>query len=426
MGRDSLYVDLDWPSSTATDSSQSTSKVKKTKIRIGNTHLESLAGRGDRVRPNQVESISSFLSCQGISGGLVGGDMNAISPSDAQLAEKNGLSDAWIMLRKSGSKGEEEAEEGKVQADESLGHTWGHQPPTVFPPGRLDKVLFNGCLKVESMERIGLVDESLEKTLARFKKPADIPDIHKVERAYVPAFLTPEWLQGCYEWAIEEPGVGPVPPYPPKLFELIEDQLLKSNLSESMDLETGLPHDIGDFNKTLTLPATSTLVEITSLTEIGHSAFQLDQIRKAREERIQAGLDEYGEGEEDADIEIEGEGPMPKYPRGMLSFVLSDGKTSFKACEYRTLPDLSLVRTPLGFKMHLKNVRVVRGVAHLEPKNVTLLGGHSDLQALTSYHFRQNLRQRMNLPPEPMPEQADENAAGAIPPPPPPAGAPPV
>ncbi|KAJ2925803.1 hypothetical protein H1R20_g11292, partial [Candolleomyces eurysporus] len=219
--------------------------------------------------------------------------------------------------------------------------------------------------------------------------------LHWIDQKYPKPRVDREWLQGCYEWAVEEPGVGPVPPYPPKLFELIEDQLLKSNLSESMDLETGLPHDIGDFNKTLTLPATSTLVEITSLTEIGHSAFQLDQIRKAREERIQAGLDEYGEGEEDADIEIEGEGPMPKYPRGMLSFVLSDGKTSFKACEYRTLPDLSLVRTPLGFKMHLKNVRVVRGVAHLEPKNVTLLGGHSDLQALTSYHFRQNLRQRM-------------------------------
>ncbi|RXW22847.1 hypothetical protein EST38_g3013 [Candolleomyces aberdarensis] len=156
MGRDSLYVDLDWPSSTPIDSSQPTSEVRKIKIRIGNTHLESLAGHGDRVRPKQVESISSFLSCQGISGGLAGGDMNAISPSDAQLAGKNGLNDAWIVLQKSRSEAED-AEGGKAQEeDDTLGHTWGYQPLTVFPPGRLDKVLYSGCLKVESMERVGV------------------------------------------------------------------------------------------------------------------------------------------------------------------------------------------------------------------------------------------------------------------------------
>ncbi|RXW18567.1 hypothetical protein EST38_g7286 [Candolleomyces aberdarensis] len=183
-----------------------------------------------------------------------------------------------------------------------------------------------------------------------------------------------------------------------------------------MDHETGLPLDICDLNKNQVTPDTPTLVEIISLTEIGYSAFQLDQVRKVREERIKAGSDEYEEGEEDADTEIEGEGPMPKYPRAMLSFMLSDGKTSFKACEYKSLPELSLVSTPLGFKMHLKSVKVVRGVAHLEPSNVTLLGGHSGLQALKSYYFRQNLRQRMGLPIEPIPEQADQNAAGVLPP----------
>lgn len=119
MGRDALYIDLNWAK----------------KVRIANTHLESLPGHGDRVRPAQMQSISEFLSSPGISGGLVGGDMNAISPSDATIHEAAGLTDAWL-------------------GDE--GDTWGYQPPTVFPPGRLDKVLFKGCLKVERIERVGI------------------------------------------------------------------------------------------------------------------------------------------------------------------------------------------------------------------------------------------------------------------------------
>lgn len=211
---------------------------------------------------------------------------------------------------------------------------------------------------------------------------------------------------------MQQEGVVPIPPYT-KALEAIQDQLLKSSLVDSMDPNSGLPQDIGDFKKTVTLPGVPTLVEIISLTEVGYSAFQLDQVRKAREERIRAGLDEYGEGDEEADLEVEGEGPLPKYPRSMLSFTLTDGKTTFKAFEYKPLPELSLVRTPLGFKVYsipplknpkeftvarqlqLKNVKIVCGVAHLEPDSVVLLGNQSDMNDLKEHRFKQNLRERM-------------------------------
>lgn len=116
---------------------------------------------------------------------------------------------------------------------------------------------------------------------------------------------------------------------------------------------TGLPlhitqTDHREANTRLTGPPI--LVEIVAMTEISSSAYQLEQIRAAREERIRLGqTDSDDEGE--ADLEVEGEGPMPKYPRGMLRFDLSDGATRFNAIEYRPLPELVLGKTELGFKV---------------------------------------------------------------------------
>ncbi|KAF6754381.1 hypothetical protein DFP72DRAFT_898914 [Ephemerocybe angulata] len=257
--------------------------------------------------------------------------------------------------------------------------------------------------------------------------PAEV--VQWVNRNFPKPRVDHDWLQGCYEWAITLDGVRP---NSQELFDTIRTQLLKSNLSESLDSTDGLPQDIGHFNTKVTLSGVPTLVEIISLSEVGSSAFQLDQVRKGREDRIRAGgFDENGEGDEEADLEVEGEGPLPKYPRSMLSFVLSDGTTQFQAMEYKPLPQLSLVQTPLGFKLQLKAVRFICGVANLEPDNVILLGGDSELNQHKDYHLRQNLRERMGLPNEPMPEfedgegENDENGgAGAPGPPPPPPQAP--
>jgi len=98
------------------------------------------------------------------------------------------------------------------------------------------------------------------------------------------------------------------------------------------------------------LPGPPVLVQIVEITDIGVSAFQLEQIRAAREERILAGVGDE-ENEEDGDIEVEGEGPMPKYPRGTLHFQVSDGAIIFEAMEYRPIPQLGLGTTKLGYKV---------------------------------------------------------------------------
>ena len=60
------------------------------------------------------------------------------------------------------------------------------------------------------------------------------------------------------------------------------------------------------------------------------------------------------EGDEDA---TEDEGPVPKYPRGMLRLELSDGFTTVEAVEYRSIPQLRLGVTPLGYKVCVGQLR---------------------------------------------------------------------
>ena len=118
---------------------------------------------------------------------------------------------------------------------------------------------------------------------------------------------------------------------------------------------TGLDVHIDKYTGNLRGPPV--LVQITELTDIGISAFQLEQVRAAREERIMAGVGDE-EGEEDGDVDVEGEGPMPKYPRGTLRFKLSDGVTTLRAMEYRPLPQISLGPTPLGYKVKILSIDI--------------------------------------------------------------------
>ena len=89
------------------------------------------------------------------------------------------------------------------------------------------------------------------------------------------------------------------------------------------------------------------------MTEIGHSAFSLQNVRQARIERADlAGL--AGEEGEDQDGG-EDAGSVPKYPRSMLRFQLSDGTRILEAIEYRKIPQFELGVTPLGCKASFPN-----------------------------------------------------------------------
>jgi tyrosyl-DNA phosphodiesterase 2 len=152
MGRDALHVDIQVPTPP---SSNEQDKI----YRFTNVHLESLRGHGDIERVEQMEGISRHLSTGGIRGGVVGGDMNAIAPSDADLPAQFGLKDAWLGIHQDTRKVvqdrlEDELVENNKESEED--YTWGYQPPCKFPPNRLDKILLKGNIVAEAIERVGV------------------------------------------------------------------------------------------------------------------------------------------------------------------------------------------------------------------------------------------------------------------------------
>ncbi|KAK0450248.1 hypothetical protein EV421DRAFT_1323816 [Armillaria borealis] len=159
-----------------------------------------------------------------------------------------------------------------------------------------------------------------------------------IERTYPRPRVDPEWLQACYDWVLEDKQLNPTTDIQ-QILKHVEEQLLCSNLQDSMFQGTGLPADITNPETQHTVVAGPVLVEIVSITDIGVSAYNLNKIRITRDERIAAGEQEVGEG----DVEVEGEGPIPAYTRSMLRMDLSDGTIILKSMEYRPLKDLTLV-----------------------------------------------------------------------------------
>lgn len=108
-----------------------------------------------------------------------------------------------------------------------------------------------------------------------------------------------------------------------------------------------------------------TLFQITSITEIGSSAFQLQTVAEQRKDILSGQtlirrMDD--EVEDNAEEEMH-KGKLPVYSRGMLKLELSagDGRV-IKAIEYRRIGELRLGETSLGAKLLSQNVKVLRGI----------------------------------------------------------------
>lgn len=114
---------------------------------------------------------------------------------------------------------------------------------------------------------------------------------------------------------------------------------------------TGFPANVSNM-KHERIKGPPILVEIISMTEIGHSAFNLLNVRQTRIDRADlAGMDRGDEEEEEGYQDPDDEAPIPAYPRSMLKLFLSDGSVTIPAMEYARLPDLILGETPLGSKV---------------------------------------------------------------------------
>lgn len=144
MERDALFVDVTVPA---------TSK----KIRLGNTHLESLV-LDPPLRPSQMRLAAKYLHAdEELAGAIIAGDFNAIQPFDSSLHSDNNLKDAYLEL------GDREGGED--------GFTWGQQAlPALrerFGCSRMDKAYFcGGGIKLQAFERFGIdieVDEGKKR-----------------------------------------------------------------------------------------------------------------------------------------------------------------------------------------------------------------------------------------------------------------------
>ena len=145
MSRDALFIDL--------DCSDGRSRSRNSRIRLGNTHLESLAANPP-LRPAQVALASRLLKHGSVHGGVLVGDFNAIQDFDRTLHVDNGLKDTY--LEAGGIEGAEK--EGGAEGCEK-GWTWGMQSHggqrVTFGCSRMDKMLFCGGVRLEKLERIG-------------------------------------------------------------------------------------------------------------------------------------------------------------------------------------------------------------------------------------------------------------------------------
>ncbi|KAG1887012.1 hypothetical protein F4604DRAFT_1719583 [Suillus subluteus] len=206
--------------------------------------------------------------------------------------------------------------------------------------------------------------------------PANI--VKWVNEQYPRPALDPVWLRDCCSWIASSYSLSPT-----------DFPQFSSHYSTLPN--TGLPQNIHTIKKAR-LTGLPCLVEIRAISDIGISAFSLMNVRQNRMDRADlAGL--VREDEEDAE---EDEGPVPKFPRGMLRLELSDGFTTVEAVEYRSIPQLELGVTPLGYKILLKDVQIRRGIIFLEPQTIELKGHQTeDHEVMQDEIFLRSLRRRL-------------------------------
>lgn len=182
----------------------------------------------------------------------------------------------------------------------------------------------------------------------------------------------------------------------------MENQLLLSDLSvstspESPPLRNLIPsqEDFAHHPKVIHLPNRGILVQIQSITEIGHSALSLQTVHQKIQDDAE-GRDRVLDLE---DPESQHRQAPIVYPRAMLRFDLGDGHHTVPAIEYQRMEGLSLMETPLGCKLLIKAVSVRRGLLLLTPENTVIKGYRVDeLDSNRNQVFRDGLNVRLGQP----------------------------
>ena len=153
MGRDALVVDL--PISSPGLENGKSRKL----LRLCTTHLESLwESEGYETRPRQLMLISALLKAQRktracLVGGIVGGDMNPLSPLDQGCHQTAAidLRDVWedvpLLPGPKLQPFKKDLTFGRAK-----GNTWGYQSRKARARKRMDKFLYGGSIEIEPLD----------------------------------------------------------------------------------------------------------------------------------------------------------------------------------------------------------------------------------------------------------------------------------
>lgn len=152
MGRDALLVDV--PISPIRGDSGHTKRI----LRLCTTHLVSLwEQEGHEFRPRQLAQISALLKARSrngveIAGGLVGGDMNHISPLDFTCHQTSGidLRDVWEDIPYLPGPHLKPFQKDLTYG-RAKGNTWGYQSAGPRARKRMDKFLYTGSVDTEAL-----------------------------------------------------------------------------------------------------------------------------------------------------------------------------------------------------------------------------------------------------------------------------------
>ncbi|GAA95325.1 uncharacterized protein L969DRAFT_15207 [Mixia osmundae IAM 14324] len=209
--------------------------------------------------------------------------------------------------------------------------------------------------------------------------PLPVPVERWLRSIYTNTPFDQEWLDECSDYL---QTTLPESATPAEWNRMLAHQLIHSDLTASLS-SAALPSEaaLASADRIATARG-GILVQIVAMHDIAHPALtQLDILKQRRAERKAAergvaplrvigGTEQ--PSEENAEVDQD---PTPVFPRGMLKLTLSDGYNTAQAIEMNRIDALSMMATPLGAKLVLKNASVRNGMLLLDPTNCICKGG---------------------------------------------------
>ncbi|TEB17150.1 hypothetical protein FA13DRAFT_1804426 [Coprinellus micaceus] len=235
--------------------------------------------------------------------------------------------------------------------------------------------------------------------------------LRRVNTAYPCPRISQEWLRTTVQDRVNTHGHQADFNFP-MLCQEISDAIEGSSFANITEPGSGLSEWVTR-DYTHVLLKGPVVLELVHLTDVGISAMTLEGVRQERERQIY--LDRVGHTSNSQEGRMQRElrwvrPELEPYPRRRLKLFLSDGSVELQAIELEHLPNLELGVTPMGTKVHLKDVEIVGGVACLRKKNVMVMGGIVEsLQKLHHLRLYEELSRRMDS------EESDAGMEGVSP-----------